>query len=194
MLASNYCYIQIMTKHYRIEGSIFYITSNVYNRLQIFTRPSFVIPVIDSLNYYRYQYACKLIGYVIMPDHIHLLIWPKDAKIVTDFMRDLKRFTSGRITRQAKVEGKKEWIECFEQAGIKTERAEYKVWQDSFWEQTIYTEEFLKQKLNYIHLNPVRAGITETVQNYPYSSYRNYYLDDHQLIDIDKEWYQDPPR
>lgn len=183
-----------MRKRYRIEGSIFYITGNVYNRLCIFKRPSFIIPIIDSLNYYRYQYACKLIGYVIMPDHIHLLIWPQDAKIVTDFMRDFKRFTSGRITRQAKVQGKKEWIECFEQAGSKTERAEYKVWQDSFWEQNIYTEDFLKQKLNYIHLNPIRAGIVKDVGDYPYSSYRNYYADDHQLIEIDTECDKYQPR
>jgi REP element-mobilizing transposase RayT len=177
-----------MKKRYRIEGSIFYITSNVYKRINIFTSPSFIIPIIDSLNYYRYQYTCKLIGYVIMPDHIHLLIWPSVEKAITDFMRDFKRFTSGRITRQAKVEGKSHWVENFEEAGTETERAEYKVWQDSFWEQSIYTENFLKQKLNYIHLNPVRGGLVATAAEYPYSSYRNYYLDDHPLIEIDSEW------
>jgi putative transposase len=177
-----------MKKRYRIEGSIFYITSNIYSRLQIFTRPSFIIPIIDSLNYYRYQYACKLIGYVIMPDHIHLVLWPQDSKIVTDFMRDFKRFTSGRITRQAKVEGKIEWVSQFEQAGSTTDRAEHKVWQDSFWEQCIYTEDFPRQKLNYIHLNPVRAGIVKDAAEYPYSSYRNYYLGDKQLIEIDSQW------
>jgi REP element-mobilizing transposase RayT len=178
-----------MTKRYRIEGSIFYITSNIYNRIKIFTRPSFIIPIIDRLNYYRYQYDCKLIGYVIMPDHMHLLIWPTLGKVVTDFMRDFKRFTSGRITRQAKAEGKVDWIRRFEEAGTVTERAEHKVWQDSFWEQTIYTEKFLRQKLNYIHLNPVRAGLVKSAAEYPYSSYRNYGLNDNQLIEIDDEWY-----
>jgi len=123
-----------------------------------------------------------------MPDHIHLLIWPQEEEAVTDFMRDFKRFTSGRITRQAKVEGKTELIKKFEEAGIETERAEYKVWQDSFWEQSIYTEKFLKQKLDYIHLNPVRAGIVEAAEDYPYSSYRNYYLNDNQLMEIDSHW------
>ncbi|MDQ2692752.1 MAG: transposase [Chloroflexota bacterium] len=177
-----------MKKRYWIEGSIFYITSNIYHRIYVFKRPSFIIPIIDSLNYYRYQYACKLLGYVIMPDHIHLLLWPQEAIKITDFMRDFKRFTSGRISRQAKIEGKAEWVVRFEKAGSETERAEYKVWQDSFWEQCIYTEDFLIQKLNYIHLNPVRAGICTTAAGYPYSSYRNYYSDDHQLIEIDSEW------
>ena len=177
-----------MQKRYRIEGSIYYITSVVYNRLKIFTSPSFIIPIIDSLNYYRYQYSCKLIGFVIMPDHIHLLIFPQIEQAVTNFMRDFKRFTSGRITRQAKVEGKAEWIQAFENAGAATERAEYKVWQDSFWEQNIYTDKFLQQKLDYIHLNPVRAGIVESSTDYPYSSYQNYYLDDNRLIEIDNHW------
>lgn len=177
-----------MAKRYRIEGSIFYITSNIYNRINIFTSPSFIIPIIDSLNYYRYQYACKLLGYVMMPNHLHLLIWPQVAHVVSDFMRDFKRFTSGRIARQAKVEGKTEWLQKFEEAGSMTVRAEYKVWQDSFWEQNIYTQKFLEQKLNYIHLNPVRARICTTAEDYPYSSYRNYYLGDNQLIEIDSEW------
>lgn len=178
-----------MKKSYRIEGSIFYITSNIYSRLQIFTRPSFIIPIIDSLNYYRYQYACTLLGYVIMPDHIHLVLWPQDTSIVTEFMRDFKRFTSGRITRQAKLEDETYWLAKFEGAGLETGRADYKVWQDSFWEQCIYTEDFLRQKLNYIHLNPVRAGIVEDVAEYPYSSYRNYYLGDDHLIEIDNNWH-----
>lgn len=179
----------MVSKRFRIEGSIFYITSNIYNRINVFTRPSFIIPIIDSFNYYRYQYNCKLLGYVIMPDHIHLLIWPHDAEVVTDFMRDFKRFTSGRITRQAKVEGKLDWVQEFEKAGNETGRADFKVWQDSFWEQCIYTEDFLRQKLNYIHLNPVRAGIVNDAADYPYSSYRNYYLSDNHLIEIDSDWY-----
>jgi putative transposase len=177
-----------MTKRFRIAGSIFYITSNIYNRINIFTRPSFIIPIIDSLNYYRYQYGLKLIGYVIMPNHMHLLIWSTVEKLVADFMRDFKRFTSGRITRQAKVEGNREWTNQFETAGSETGRAEYKVWQDSFWEQNIFTQKFMEQKLNYIHMNPVRAGICATPDNYLYSSYRNYYLGDNQLIEIDSEW------
>jgi len=177
-----------MRNIYHIDGSIYYITSEIYNRIKLFTTASFVIAIIDSLNYYLYQYSIKIVGYVIMPDHIHFLLYLQVEQAITDFMRDFKRFTSGRITRQAKVEGKTDWIIMFEKAGENTERAEYKVWQDSFWEQNIYSEEFLKQKLNYIHLNPVRAGIVNNAIDYPYSSARNYYLDDHHLIAIDNHW------
>ncbi len=172
----------------RIEGSAYYITSIVHGRLAIFTHPSFIIPLIDSLNFYRYQHHSKLIGYVIMPDHFHLILWPQDNANVSDFMRDFKRFTSGRITRQASLEKRTEWVKAFEQAGQDTSRAEHKVWQDCFWEEVVFTDEFLRQKLNYIHMNPVRAGLVDEPQKYPYSSYRNYELDDNTLIEVDKEW------
>ena len=123
-----------------------------------------------------------------MPDHIHLLLYPQMDQALTEFMRDSKRFTSGRITRQARVEKNIEWVGMFEQAGTETERAEYKVWQDSFWEPSIYTENFLTQKLDYIHKNPVRAGIVSSAIDYPYSSARNYFLDDHHFIEADRYW------
>ncbi len=174
--------------HIQIAGDIYYITNVIYNRLPIFTRPSFVVPIIDSLNFYRYKQSYKVLGYVIMPDHFHILIWPYGDVPVSDMMRDLKRFTSGRIARQAEVEEKKEWLEAFRAAGEKTERADYKVWQDGYWDKNIFSEKMLRQKLNYIHNNPIRAGLVESPDKYPYSSFRNYELDDEALIEIDKDW------
>ena len=174
---------------FRVEDSMYYITSAVYGRLKIFTSPSFIIPLIDSLNFYRFQHKTKLIGYVIMPDHFHLLVYPENEKSITDFMRDFKRFTSGRISRQAELEGKTDWLEHFRQAGNETNRAEMKVWQDHFWEVCVYSERFLKQKLNYIHQNPVRAGLVDEPGAYPYSSFRNYEMDNQSLIEMDMDWW-----
>jgi hypothetical protein len=76
----------------------------------------------------------------------------------------------------------------FQESGEETKRAEKKVWQNSFWEQFIFTEKFLTEKLNYIHMNPVRAGLADDPVKYPYSSYRNYEFNDNTLIEIDKDW------
>src|SRR6185436_5049001 len=57
-------------------------------RLRLFTRPSFIVPLYDSLNFYLHKLDIKLLGYVFMPDHIHLGLWPSQASNVTDFMRD----------------------------------------------------------------------------------------------------------
>lgn len=53
----------------------------------------------------------------------------------------------------------------------------------------MFTERFLRQKLNYIHRNPVRAGLVEGPADYPYSSYRNYQFGEEWLIEIDRTWY-----
>jgi REP element-mobilizing transposase RayT len=104
-------------------------------------------------------------------------------------MRDYKRFTSGRLKRQAEVEGNQTWLNAFREAGKGTGRGEYKVWQDSFWDKILYNERMLRQKLNYMHRNPVRAGLVENPEDYPYSSYRNYVLGDQTLIEIDMDWF-----
>ncbi len=77
---------------------------------------------------------------------------------------------------------------AFRKAGQETGRSENKVWQDSYWDTNIYTDRFLRQKLNYIHRNPIRANLVEQPEDYVYSSYRNYVLDEEWLIEIDREW------
>lgn len=173
---------------FHLEGHIYYITTVIYNRLPIFTRSSFIIPLLDSLNFYRYQQEFKLLGYVIMPDHIHLIIWPYGTSTVSDIIRDYKTFTSKRIIRQAKVENIATWVAAFEQAGRETRRSDNKVWQDSYWDKNVYTERFLRQKLNYIHRNPLRSGLVEQPADYPFSSFQNYEFGQEWLIEIDRDW------
>lgn len=173
---------------FHIEGHVYYVTTNVYRRLPIFTRPSFIVLLYDSLHYYRHQYDFKLLGYVIMPDHVHLMLWPQSEAALCDFMRDFKTFTSKRIIRQANVEQKQDWIIHFRQSGQETGRSENKVWQDSYWDINLFSVKFLRQKLNYIHRNPLRSKLVDNPEEYPYSSFRNYAFDEEWFIEIDRGW------
>ena len=175
-------------KHFRVEGHVYYITTNIYKRLPIFTRPAYIIAIYDSLNYYRHKQQYRLLGYVIMPDHVHLLIWPYGVATIADIMRDFKTFTAKRIIRQAEAENQTEWLEHFSQAGIETGRSDNKVWQDQYWDVNVYSEQFLRKKLNYIHRNPQRANLVKQPEDYRYSSYRNYVFGEEWLIEIDRDW------
>jgi REP element-mobilizing transposase RayT len=175
-------------QRFHIEGHVYYITTVVYYRLPIFTRPSFILPLLDSLNFYRYKQDFKLLGYVVMPDHVHFILWPFGPAAVSEIMRDYKKFTSTRIIRQAEVERIEAWTSAFGRAGRETGRSHNKVWQDSYWDVNIYSERFLRQKLNYLHRNPVRAGLVEQPGDYVYSSYRNYVCSEDWLIEVDQEW------
>lgn len=176
-----------MQKH-RLEGHVYYITCVVQNRRRIFTRAAYVVPLYDSLIFYTAKLGIALVGYVFMPDHIHLLLWPEQATQMTAFMRDFKEFTAKRVARQAEAESRTDDIAAFRFAGESTGRAVYKVWQDAYWEMNIFTERFLRQKLNYLHRNPVRAELVEDAKDYPYSSFRNYEFGDDSLIEVFRDW------
>ncbi|MBV7337732.1 transposase [Chloroflexi bacterium TSY] len=95
------------------------------------------------MHFYRHQYNFRLLGYVIMPDHIHLMIWPQSEAAVSDFMRDFKTFTAKRIIRQARVEQKQDWLTHCKDAGQETRRSDKKVWQDSYWDVNVFSDKFL---------------------------------------------------
>ena len=164
------------------QGPVFYITTVVQGRLPIFVRPTYIIPLFDSLIYYRSSYNFKLLGYVCMPDHLHLLIWPQQAADLDAILRDFKGFTAKRMVRQAEAEKDDELLAKFTTAGG------HKVWQASFWEQDVYSAKYLRDRLVYLHRNPVRAGLVDKPEDYAYSSYRAYLTGAEWLIEVDREW------
>ena len=170
------------------RGPVYYITTVVQDRLRLFTRPAYVIPLFDSLIYYRSHYRFGLLGYVVMPDHLHLLIWPQRADEVDAILRDFKTFTAKRIVRQAQAEADRALLARFCAAGAESGRSEHKVWQASFWEQDVYSDKYLREKLVYLHRNPVRAGLATKPEEYPYSSYRSYLTGEEWFIKVDRRW------
>ncbi|MEZ4511837.1 MAG: transposase [Chloroflexota bacterium] len=172
----------------QLTGYIYFVTIVVQNRIKLFTTASYVIPLLDSFNFYRYKHPFKLLGYVIMPDHIHWLMWPAETVKLGDVMRDFKKFTAVRLIRQAEIEQNEGYVQAFQRAGQKSGHSFNKVWQDDYWDKLVYSERFLREKLHYMHRNPVRARLVVEPQEYPYSSYRNYVSDDDSFIKIDKDW------
>ena len=118
-----------------------------------------------------------LFGYVVMSNHIHFIVQSKDGKL-SDLIRDFKKFTATQIilALQNEPESRREWIlERFAKATeTYTRNKNFQVWQYGNQAEEIFTLKFKWSKLNYIHLNPVRAGIVEKSHHYLYSSASNY--------------------
>ncbi len=93
-------------------------------------------------------------------------------------VRDLKKYTSSAMLKAITEmpESRREWLlNRFAFAARKhTRNSDYQVWTHENHAVVLYDPEFAEQKLNYIHLNPVRAGLVETPEAYLYSSARNY--------------------
>ncbi|PIF63313.1 transposase [Flavobacterium sp. 11] len=166
----------------------YYITATVVDWIDIFTRQTYRDSIIESLDYCIKNKGMIMYGYVIMSNHIHLIIQSEDGKL-SDLIRDFKKFTAKNILDkiQAVPESRKEWmLERFKLAAEKhTRNKNYQFWQYGNHAEEIYTNKFMWSKLDYIHLNPVRAGLVEKASHYIYSSASNY-INDSGLLKIEK--------
>jgi REP element-mobilizing transposase RayT len=113
-----------------------------------------------------------------MSSHIHLLCKATNGFILSDVMRDFKKFTSKKIIQILieEPESRREWmLGLFKKACAHLKREqEYKVWQDGYHAEIVETNWFIKQKINYIHNNPVKEKIVTLPEDYYFSSARNY--------------------
>lgn len=154
-----------------------FITATVVDWVDVFSRKAYRDIVIASLSFCIKNKGMILYGYVIMSNHIHLIVQSNEGKL-SDLIRDFKKFTAKSIleTIENEPESRRDWmLKKFEFACKSHSRNEkYQFWQYGNHPEEIYTEKFLWQKLDYIHLNPVRAGIVEKASHYLYSSASNY--------------------
>lgn len=89
-------------KTINISGHAYFVTSKIIGGLNIFFIDKFCQVIIDNLNYYRKSKNFKLLGYVIMLDHIHLIIWPVGKYNISDIMMNFKEFTAKQIVNYLK--------------------------------------------------------------------------------------------
>ncbi len=143
---------------------------------------------IDNLKFYREKFGFKLIGYVFMPDHYHLLILPVKKVEIQKIRQSLKGHIAHQFLKIMKSEWKAEFLNRFRDGGKVTRNrdAKYHIFQSDDYDFNVHNLEKLNEKLTYIHNNPVKNGLVEYACDYEYSSARNYENEDDSLIVIDK--------
>ncbi|MEA5111746.1 hypothetical protein SDC9_168278 [bioreactor metagenome] len=153
----------------------YFVTFSIIEWMPLFRSSVYADIVVNSIRYCMDNKGLELFAYCIMPTHLHMIIRAV-GKGPGPVMRDLKKFTSSEIIRVLKYDTENlNMIEAFKKAASDIRRNKYlKVWQDGYHPEMIYSNKFFFQKLNYIHMNPVKAGIVELPEDYYYSSARNY--------------------
>jgi REP element-mobilizing transposase RayT len=173
--------------HYTItdNNAPHFLTFTVLNWLAIFTRPATVQIILDALLWRQNHKDIRVYGYVILENHIHCILQAPDLR---QQVHDFKAFTAKEILRyleQNKAHKILEQLSFFKKSH-KTD-SNYQLWEEGSHPQLIQNEEMLRQKLDYIHLNPVKRGYVEDAVHWRYSSARNY--EGHAgLIPIYTEW------
>lgn len=154
-----------------------FMTFTVVDWVDVFTRKSYRDLVLQSFEFCRKSKGMILYGYVIMSNHIHVVMQSKNGKL-SDLVRDFKKFTASNILKmiENEPESRKDWmLKRFEFAARSHGRNDiFQFWKYGSHPEEIYTQKFLWTKLDYIHQNPVRAGLVEKSEDYLYSSSRNY--------------------
>ena len=168
-----------MTTGYQIKDQqgLYYLTFQVVDWIDIFTRQVYRDIVIDSFNYVIENKGFQLFAYVVMSNHIHLIANSSLEKL-SSTIGDIKKFTSKKIidTIQIISESRRVWmLNRFSfNAKQHSRNKNYQVWTHENHAIYLYSPEFIAEKLEYLHQNPVRAGIVTLPEDYLYSSARNY--------------------
>jgi putative transposase len=173
--------VKIMPRSYRVvrdANYAYFVTCSVVNWLPLFENPAYRQIILDSLTYLREHKATQLNAFVVMSTHLHAVLWPQDGVDLSDVLRDFKRHTSRAISREAAKQRHDDYLQAFAVArsSFRSGRAEYQVWQEGAHSEAIYDDDFARQKIEYIHNNPVKAGLACKAEDWPYSSARAYLL------------------
>lgn len=164
-----------MTIGYKIDeqNGLYYLTLQIVNWTDLFTRKIYRDIVIDNLKYCQQHKGLEIYAYVIMSNHIHLLARCNTGKL-SDTIRDFKSFTAKQIllALDSNQESRSAWMRVlFESAAtLHGRNYKYQIWTHENHPEIIRNKKFYLQKVNYIHNNPVKAGIVSTPENYLYSS------------------------
>lgn len=163
----------------RNKEGIHFVTFSVVEWVDVFTRKDYAEILIESLRYCQSNRGLVIYSWCIMSNHVHLVVSAKQND-TSDILRDFKKFSAKAIIKaisEHPSESRKEWmIEIFKREGENNSRnSMYQFWRQDNQPKELFSAEFAKDKLNYIHNNPVEAGIVSKAEEYSYSSARDYY-------------------
>ncbi len=156
----------------------YFLTFQIVGWADVFTRKIYRDLILENLVYSRVEKGLYLYGYVIMSNHVHLVVQQKDGKL-SDWVRDFKKFTSKKLLKmilENQQESRREWLKMiFEyHAKFNKRSGDLQFWTHENHAIELYRPEMIESRMTYIHENPVKAGWVQSAEDYLYSSARNY--------------------
>ncbi len=161
-----------------------FITCTILHWIPIFTRQETVDIILESLRFLQKE-GLTVYAYVILENHLHMIVQSDDLS------RDISRFKSYTAKRLIQYLSENKIRRILEQLAFykkahKQDRT-YQIWQEGSHPEWIQNEEMMRQKVGYIHHNPVKRGYVDQAEHWRYSSARNY-AGAEGLLDVCKAW------
>ena len=159
---------------YRISETEYpyFMTCTIVGWLPVFTRSEAVEIILDSWRYLQRERELKLFGYVIMENHLHLIA--SDPELVK-VMKEFKSYTARQIIDLLESRSAETILRQLRAHKLRHKReSTYQVWQEGSQPKQVQNGDMMRQKLEYIHYNPVKRGYVDEPEHWRYSSARNY--------------------
>jgi REP element-mobilizing transposase RayT len=161
-----------------------FLTHTVIDWIDLFTRKELAEIIVQSLNYCIETKGLEVYVWCLMPSHLHMIAGTAENNRdnLSDVMRDFKKFTSKAVIKMISEinESRKNWLLKHFQTGNDS----FQVWQPGMHPIELFSHKFIDQKMDYIHNNPVEAGLVYEPQQYVLSSAVDYYESRKGLVNI----------
>lgn len=155
------------------KDGFYFLTPTIVDWVDVFSRQTYRDILLHSIRFCQKNKGLRIHAWCIMSNHLHLIASAADGFNLAHAIRDLKRHTSTKVIKylqQDMQESRRAWmLERFDMGNGK-----YRFWQPGNEPKIIYSNPFLEQKLNYIHQNPVKAGLVYEAEHYVHSSAIDY--------------------
>lgn len=154
--------------------AVFFVTLTVVSWVDVFTRKDYCEEIIKNIQYCQQHKGLELYAYVIMSNHMHWIAGQKGGRL-NNLLRDFKSYSAKQLLAMiynGKEESRKDWMKIVFQYNAKFQRqnADNMFWQKVNHPIDCFNERELRQKMKYVHLNPVRAGYVAEAHHWWYSS------------------------
>ena len=151
---------------YHNSGQLHFITFSCHRRLPLLGRGEGYITFERELETARQSFKFIMAGYVLMPEHVHLLISEPPIQPLATALQVLKQQTSKKLLKSGETQ----------------------FWQRRYYDFNVRSQAKSAEKLKYMHRNPVRRGLVEKPEDWLWSSFRHYATGCEGQVEIESEW------
>jgi putative transposase len=167
-------------KRYYGAGDLHFITCSCYRRQPLLGTAELRDLFLTVLEQVRCRYQFVVAGYVVMPEHIHLLIGEPKIKTPSTVMQALKLGFARRVLAPARRISYPAQAQLFE-------RSPQHIWQKRFYDFNVWTEHKRVEKLRYMHGNPVKRALVASAELWNWSSFRAYALGEAGAVKVSQQ-------
>jgi putative transposase len=183
-------------KRYQEEGQLHYVTFTCYHRNKYLNSASARDVFEQTLERVRRWYGLYIFGYVVMPEHVHLLLSEPDRSSLAVALQMLKQISSRKLHKMGGPPFRPLLAKGGESGGPRFhpplakrgEQVAQPVWQKRYYDFNVFSDHKRIEKLCYMHWNPVKRGLVEKPEDWKWSSYCHYLTGMEGVVEIESEW------